>query len=291
MKKRLFSLLLCAVTLILLLPAVAYADMGPKPSVTVTLAGLGSEECYVTLLADETSTGPFSVSTAPVDESSYLVSEHKQEALAAWRAFRGYADADGFHFLEYFSRCSETQPFRWGYYPPRTFKVLLYFPARQSFVVTEVLRRYAFDSCYRVTVNADKSGAAVEKNEDAGAETISLLARIALTLAVELLIALPFGLRRKKLLLILAANVVTQVTLNLLLNWINYTSGSFAFIFHYIWMELLVTLIEAVVYARGFPRAGEPVPPKWVAPVYAVTANAASFGLGLLLARLLPGIF
>ena len=50
-----------------------------------------------------------------------------------------------------------------------------------------------------------------------------------------MLVALLFGFRQKKQLLILAVvNIITQIILNVLLNVINYNSGPLAFTFFYV---------------------------------------------------------
>lgn len=93
----------------------------------------------------------------------------------------------------------------------------------------------------------------MEKNYDYSAEIISLIVRILLTIAVESLIALLFGLRKRDiLLLIFAVNSATQITLNLLLNFFNYTSGGFAYILNYILLELLIIIVEAIIFSRCF---------------------------------------
>lgn len=107
------------------------------------------------------------------------------------------------------------------------------------------------------------------------------------------MIALLFGFRAKKQLLIIGAvNIVTQPILNILLNVINYNQGSMMFVFHYVWMEALVFLIEAVVYSAFLHKYSSTKPTKkWLVPLYALSANAVSFGIGLYVAYLTPGIF
>ena len=45
-------------------------------------------------------------------------------------------DEDGYYFLQFFEDCTETSKFTWGYYPPTKFKILIYFPEHDSFVVS-----------------------------------------------------------------------------------------------------------------------------------------------------------
>ena len=80
------------------------------------------------------------------------------------------------------------------------------------------------------------------------------------------------------------------ILLNLLLHGIFYYHGAFAFVFYYVWLEVLVLVIEGLIYrvllVRGWDRPRKPHP--WL---YATVANAASLGLGLLIANWIPGIF
>jgi hypothetical protein len=76
------------------------------------------------------------------------------EDYAIWEAFDSYQDKDDFYFLQYFTKLGEDAAFRWGYYPPKEFKILLYFPDDGSFAVSdEVYERYAFDSYYTVDLS------------------------------------------------------------------------------------------------------------------------------------------
>ena len=57
---KVFSMILCIVTVSMIFPITANADMGPKPSVRITFKNLGDELCYGTLLSSKESTGPAS---------------------------------------------------------------------------------------------------------------------------------------------------------------------------------------------------------------------------------------
>lgn len=291
MKKKVLTILLCVIITISLLPLTARADMGPKPSVNLQFEGLVGETYYVTLLSQTKSTGPYSAGSESVPPE-YMLGDERALGQSAWTAFQAYRDTDGFYFLQYFARSNNAQDFMWGYYPPSTFKVLVYFPHTDTFLVSGIYTRYAFDSYYAVKIQNDSEPAtlSLQKNYDYSWEMISLAARIAGTLAIELVIAFFFGLNRKKTFgFIILTNILTQTVLNVLLNISNYSYGSMAFVFHYVWMELLVFGIEAAVYSVSFKKKGGIQ--KWVAPVYALTANIASFAVGLLIAKLVPGIF
>ncbi len=296
MKKRMFVFLICMVLLIPLLSISASADAGPKPSVVLEFKGLKNQTYYVTLLSKTSSTGPYSAYNGKNDK--YYGSEDKR---AIWEKFVAYRDTDGFYFLQYFTDCSGSNTFRWGYYPPSTFKILLYFPESDKFVVSaDTYERYAFDSYFTVdasglninSVTASQKEMSVKRTYNFTWEILSLLARIIITIAVEMALAWVLSFRnRKQFSLILKINIVTQIILNVLLNITNYKQGLFAFVFHYIWIEILIFIIEGIVYSkklRSYAENPEKVFSPWG---YAFLANAASFAAGMLIAKLMPGIF
>ena len=298
MKSKLTFILVLFLVLLLAMPLVANADTGPKPSVVISFEGLENEKYYVTLLSDTPTTGPYSVYDENSDPEKYNGVEDKNNV---WKKFISYKDEDGYYFLQYFDECTETSKFIWGYYPPSKFKILIYFPDHDSFAVSnEVYERYAFDSYYKV----DASGMEIQsvtlnnniqaqKNYPYSWELISLISRILITIIIEVLIALLFGFREKKLLLIvLVTNIITQSILNILLNLINYYQGGLMFVLNYIWMELLVIVIEAVAYCILFNKYSKKVPiGKFKVSTYAFIANVVSFCSGLLIAGFIPSLF
>ncbi|MEL7608692.1 MAG: hypothetical protein AAGU74_04250 [Bacillota bacterium] len=296
--KRTILALLCILIVIAAFPASAGADFGPKPSVVIDFKGLEGKRYYATLLSDTESTGPFSAFDE--DNEDYARYQQGEEGYDIFQKFVQYQDNDGFYFLQYFEDCSQTQRFSWTYYPPDVFKVLLYFPDTDSFVVSDrSFKQYAFDSYF----TADGSGLNLSANAqivadlritqsyDYGAQILSLLARIVLTIAIELGIALLFGFREKRLFrFIVIVNVITQIALNVLLNIIDYQLGLFGFLFFYVLLEIAVSLAEAILYAIFLKKLTEKKVPGWKPWVYALVANALSFALGMLLALWIPGI-
>lgn len=180
----------------------------------------------------------------------------------------------------------------------------MYFPETGEYAVSGVYERYAFDSYF--TVNMDDAKPSVDYNEELSSddrlnayksynysvEIGSLVARILITIVIEMAIALLFGYREKKQLLLLAGvNSGTQIILNVLLNIVNYNSGEMAFVVLYILFELIVFAIEAVLFYHFLNKISIKQKPKWLAVVYALVANFVSFEAGMLIAEWLPGIF
>ena len=264
--------------------------MGPKPSVRIEFTGIEGEVYYGTLLSLRDSTGPASAWNGNPDYAHYKPGD---EGYEIWHKFVEYQDTDGYYFLQEWWDCSETNQLNWTYYPPTPFKILLYFPETDTFYVSPVYERYAFDSYFTVDLSAyDTDPIMAHQSYDYTWEIISLIARIILTIDLELGIALLFGYREKKVLGFLAVvNILTQVTLNVALNIINYNSGALTFTFSYVLFEILVFAIEAICYAALLKKYSSKEQKKGRAVGYAFIANAASFAFGLWLAHFIPGIF
>lgn len=288
MMRKLVSVMICLV-LFFSLPVTAKADMGPKPSVRITFTGIQGETYYGTLLSERSSTGPSSAWDGWEDYPDW----EPEDERVIWEKFIAYKDTDGYYFLQEWWDCSESNELNWTYYPPNPFKILLYFPETDTFYVSPIYERYAFDSYFMVDLSDyDTSPITAEKSYDYTWELTSLAARIVLTIALELGIALFFGYREKKALAFLAiVNIITQVTLNVALNIINYVSGSMGFTFAFICMEIVVFAIEAIAYKSLLQRFSTAEQEKRRGVSYALVANAASFAIGLWLAHLIPGIF
>ncbi|MEL7654478.1 MAG: hypothetical protein AAGU75_01070, partial [Bacillota bacterium] len=244
MVKNIISIVLGIVVALCITSTTASADIGPKPSVVIKFEGLRQENCYVTLLSKSDSTGPYSLYDG---DSSYAHYNEDDEGFEIWKKFVSYQDKDGFYFLQYFSKPDDCATFKWGYHPPQEFKILMYFPDSDSFLVSdESYERYAFDSYFKVdatdlssTANNGKISAV--KSYEFTWELFSLITRIVITIALELTVALLFGFRAKKQILIIGiTNVITQTVLNVLLNIINYSQGQMMFVLHYIWLEFFV---------------------------------------------------
>lgn len=285
MKKRLTALLVVLLVFALAMPLAAFADIGPKPSVRVTFTGTGGREFYATLLSQASGTGPYSTEPGRSWGNDLEENEPVRQAMAA------YQDPDGFYFLQTAWQCSETQPLAWTYYPPVTYKLLVYFPDTGEFLTSGVYSRYAFDNYYTVDLADLANGQLVlRKSYDYTWELVSLLVRILATIALELAVAVPFGFAKKPFLRpILAVNVVTQILLNLGLNMIAYWMGGLAFMIFFWPLEVLVFIVEAVAYRpllgrRGGASAG-------LTTIYAFTANVISCVAGFWLAQVVPGIF
>ena len=276
MKRKLSQLIIVFLCMVMLFPIGVNADTGPKPSVRIKFENMGDELCYGTLLAKEESTGPARVWNGSEEDINLNFVDRD-----IWEAFVNYEDSDGFHFLQWAWLISDTKELSWNYYPPNEFKVLLYYPETNTFVVSDVCKRYAFDTYYTVdmdgvdidSIKYDESLSGnqrldMHKSYEFKNELKALGCRMLITVVVEVLIGL-------------LINVITQIILNVLLNV--YTGYGYYFV--YLLLELLVFAIEAIFYCLVFKKK------KWHCVLYALVANVSSFVIGLYLANLFPGLF
>ena len=308
MKKKLPVFLTLVLLIFTFLPLSVSADTGPKPSARVNFINMPADTVfYGTLLSAKKSNGPNAVWNGK-DVDAYHKGNHDWCNLDydTWLAFVEYEDKDGFYFLQEGWLCSESGELAWTYYPPSTFKVLLYFPKQDAFAVSDVCECYAFDSYYTVdlagltagedgtlTLLADGTqGIVAEKSYDYKWELISLICRILITLLFELGLAYAFGIFRRGVIgKLIAVNAFTQILLNILLNLVNYNQGQLAFIFYYVLFEVCAVAIEGALYSYYVKRHPElSITPRRVR-LYAVIANFASLGCGMLVAKYIPGIF
>lgn len=284
------------------------ADTGPKPSVYIQFENMGDELCYGTLLSNYPVAGSSRVWDGDPEEAVHNGNENYKNTLLdhdTWKAFVEYEDPDGYYFVQVAWKVNETKEIDWTYNPPSSFKILLYYPETETFVSSGIYEPYAFDTYYTVDMDGDSIDS-VSYNKKLSTnsrltayrtynyikEFLSLAARIVITIAIEMAVALLFGFRKKKQLLILAlVNTITQVLLNVLLNVIAYRSGPPAFVMYYILFEIIVTVLEAILYCAILKKVSEPPKGNWYYILYALTANAVSFGAGLIVASILPGIF
>ncbi len=306
--RRILSIFICIIILSAFFSLSVSADMGPKPSVRITFTGLGDTACYGTLLSQDHSTGPHSVWDGN-EKYAYHTGNYQGAELDpdTWQLFANYKDPDGYYFLQMAWEIGEDNELAWTYYPPDSFKILLYFPEYNMFMTSGIYERYAFDSYFSVDIpdgSFTEHGVAysepvtastllcAQRSYNYKVELITLAARIIITILIESGIALAFGFREKKeLRLIIGVNTVTQVILNTALNIISYRSGFLAYVAAYIFFELIVFILEAVIYAVCLKRVSSDPPSRAMCVVYAFVANAVSFVSGYLIADIIPNLF
>ncbi len=277
------------IILMLALPAYIYSDAGPKPSVTIDIRGLEGQIYYTTLLSRDKYLGPYSTYNEEYPEEAWYHEE--EEDYPIYKKFIGYTPPEGFYFLQFFQDTSQSHRLNWTYFPPNEYKVLIYLPQGERFIVSsESYTNYAFATRYIATVKGDEI--ILVKGYRVVKEIFSLIGRIILTILVEVGVAWLFKIRQKELIkLIVIVNIVTQILLNVLLNFSSFYLGKLLAVILLLLLEFVVFTIEATIYGLTFKRLSQGEIKGIQGVVYALVANGASLLVGIILAFILPGMF
>lgn len=307
MKNKSIIALLCIILIFSLFPITASADMGPKASVIINFENMGDELCYGTLLSEKKSTGPHMAWNGNEAEARHNENpnySYQTFDYEIWKVFTEYKDKDGYYFLQIGWNVSENKKIDWTYCPPDAFKILLYYPETQTFVVSGIYKKYAFDSYYTVDMEGINIGS-VEYNEKLSSdkryeeylavlkaersyeykrEIISLILRIVITILIETVIAMFFGFRNKKqILLIIGVNILTQIFLNFALNITAYDLANCSLL--YMLSEIIIFALESAIYCKWMKKISNKPKKNRYCILYALIANAASFGAGILISQ------
>lgn len=255
----------------------AFADTGPKPSLTINVTGDVKGKYYIALLS------PY---------ETHYTDEEVDKLPSVRRELYDFSLTDEYYLYDFspvdrvYYEMTGSDSATWGYHPPQEFKILLYFPESGSFIVSEKLEKYAFSSYFTVKVN--DGAMTVEPNGGVRGVLVEiggLLLRIVLTVLIEIGVARGFGIFGKKAFrLIIIINVVTQLLLNALLWKANFDLGGLGVMLALLGGEILVFVIEVIVYGNALPAFTGNDIKSGRAAGYAFVANLASFlGGGVLM--------
>lgn len=266
------------------------ADMGPKPSVDITFLNSPYDNYYVALYSKSQYNGPWSY--YDIEDSYY--EERVSELTDIEKKFLAYEVSDVYFIGLVKNLTMNNNTYYVGYYPPSEFKVVIYIPDNDTFIESKnIISRYAFNSYFTIDFNDINSNTfdAITKTYDYSGEILHCLLRTILTILIEVGLAILFKYRNKSLLFLIIVNVATQIILNVYLNFLNYNNGALSTIIFYIVIEILITIAEATLYALVLPKINKELKHKIPrAIIYAILANALSFGTGLILLNYVPGM-
>ena len=238
--------------------------------------------CYATILWDEI-----------FEESNHkdsLYDTDPQKAYEISTAFASYKDVDNYNVPKTWWKCSEDTKLIWSTYRKGNFKVLIYLPDLEEFIVSKEYARGYADNYYSVNIkkalNNLKKGnheLKIEKGKGFKQEVNNLLWRMFFTIAIELFIALLFGFRKiKQILIIFFTNVFTQLLLNILMHLLIYNEVADYFIILIV-VEFLVFILESSIYIKFLNKFSKKPASNTKIVTYTFIANLISLFLGLLL--------
>ncbi|MDO4193665.1 MAG: hypothetical protein Q4D24_10215 [Erysipelotrichaceae bacterium] len=270
--------MLCAVYL------PVHADMGPKPDLVIDFSGI-HEPCVVTVLSTVKSYGPNQpMQTAWMPWWDEQAPEIDKEIYQKFIDETKLLNEDRTEQLYFWGVLALNSPYVFGYYPPETFYVLVYFPETDSFMLSEEsYTRTVFHTEMAITVengkllfNARQPLYGIMKSWK---DNDAVVLRLLVTVITEIVIGMFFmKYTHKSMLTVIGVNVITQILLNIVI-WLRYyvLSNSVSTYFPVLaGAEVLIFLVEGFIYSKLISREELSRP-----YLYALIANAFTCWLGV----------
>ncbi len=272
--KKLWLLVNIVLIVIILFTSIAGADVGPKPSLEIIVRGMDTDKYWLDLLV--------------TDDANFSWLEITEEERKKVSKLIEYRDEDGFHpallvgtkvplsgDLKGEKQKDGSYLHLFGYVGvPDIFKIVI-LKKDGTLIISEKIERKQFQSVVEFDIKNLKTAEKIPWCNI----SIGFLIRLALTLLIEIFIAIMFGFTLKKSLkIILITNIITQVILNILVFSSDITGGLFAAIITFILAEIFIVIAEVIVYLNLLTQKS-----KLRRLIYAVSANLVSLSAGFML--------
>ena len=224
MKKILLALFL------LLIPTVVYADIGPKPSITINLKNMKGTNYKIDLLSD---------CSTKKDEIVSSYSSYKDEPIYKYHEGNLYATTLRDFLLHGDVEGNKSHTHKFTYFGvPNEFKVIIQM-SDGTIRVSDVIKKTSFD--YKVTLDVDTMTIVGKSNH----KVFKFFGLLLLTIIVELLIAMLFKIKDYKVIFI--TNLITNSLLQLAIMRYLPIMGSMIIL---VIFELIVFVLEYLVYLK-----------------------------------------
>lgn len=250
---------------------------GRKPSVFIDLKGIENGPVYVTLLAESA--------------DQYTVHEYKEpkdqtEAATGtvpnfiWEKFADFAQKEDFHLLAYIGKYDLQNPaFAWEYFAPKAFKILIYFPEQDKFVLgKQVIRNHLLESRYTAEVQGEQVVLSA-KWDVVALEFLMFLMRLAISLGIKIMLAyLMFRFdiewQRRGF---LEVSLITQIAQHLIAGIAYLYLGIIGFYYFLILLHAIVLLVEGGYYTAAFREHEATKKEKLLLLLYVIFTNGGTF--------------
>ena len=269
-----------AFCLSLLMASSARADMGPKPNVTIKIKNMPEQEFVLALLTKDDERGNEGEYTEDAnDPYASMKKKIHDYAEDGWKLAHG---PGGSPFMTnsveggLINQYSEGSA-RFTYYAPSNFKVMIVTGDGTQYVSNEVeTTRFSAICIYDLTTGELTEDLETyhenDKQEYIGMAMLYLVG----TIMVEGLVLILFGLSQaRNLPIFLFANILTQAYMHVdaWLYEMRHGSGGMAGTIHYVIKEILIILVECVLYALCMKQENGK---KLRIILYAIVANLVS---------------
>ncbi len=277
MRKLKYVFLSICLVLIFIIIKPSSADMGPKPSIYITIKGIEGD--YVAAFAASYASGP------NFDYESYKEGSY---GYLEYNPIMEYKDDEGFKWITRYYKCKDKTDISFTYYAPEVFKLVIYKDGK-LYSVTESIKKYAYAAYYTIDFNeniiTENNIIEYEINNSYNyvKEILNLISRIVLTLLIEFALFFLFRLYTKhNFKVVLITNLITQILLNIILNLKYYYNGLLSAYAILILLEIGILIIETIIYKLFLKDKN-----KVLITIYPIIANISSFIVGLLIFNML----
>jgi len=210
MIKKCLSLLIIAAALIIFLPKITSADLGPKPTVNIDVfynQQVVPDPNFSAKMLECISQADFT-SREDRDSLKDLIPQFKINKYDSAKNCYWYPAEFAWGGKCNNSKCT------FGYMPPSDFKLTVYVPSLDRVFVTNEISRTNFNSHYKVDLLSDGSAKIIETTPTLQQDQIlSFIKAFIITIILELLVSLIFvvitKIPKKILVYVLLANMIT----------------------------------------------------------------------------------
>ena len=263
-------------------PIIAFADVGPKPSLEIIVKGMDNGDYWLDLLV--------------TDKSEYSWLELSHEERERVKKLAEYVDEEGFHSallggtrvplfgeLKGEKNSDNTYSHNFSYIgTPGIFKIAI-LTEDNTLIISDLIHRKHFNSIVEFDLRDEVLQGDIVVSAGQAKEispilrmSFGFISRLLLTLAIEIGIALLFGFTIKNSgKILLKTNIFTQVLLNIAILWMNLSYGLLIALLVFLLMEIFIIIFETIIYAKYLTE--KPIGRRIA---YGILANIASLVVG-----------
>lgn len=301
MRKVLILLLVFTLFTIGMKPQDVHADMGPKPSIQITIKGVDTPYSFDLITPyEDLEAMTYTENQGYVDDESYYKDDYPDSLIL-------FQDRDNFSSYHRYNgigaiRQESEHVFNANYHGPKTYKIVLVTEDNQ-FIISKQVVNLIFDtvvtwdltgvdlseSSYDLGELSGNMGIGTLDNHTGGGQIVWMtvwrtITRVIATIFIELVVFLFIFRYREKdtFKKMIVVNVISQTVLSALLVIGYMQSNFFGFFGTLIFGEFLVFLGEAVLFTYWF-KEGSKTKAFW----FAIAANTASLWVSIFITTLI----
>jgi len=272
--KKLLSVLLILNLCLFICPFLAYADVGPKPTLEVIAQNMPDTTCYLDLLVNDPPEGVHQNITEVEKYDPQLLEKLKKYKIDGWRPAMVTGTMPPL-FGDIICDIKNGQcTLNFSYLGvPDKFKIIVVSSDGKT-TVSNVIERKAFNS----TVRFDYETGRASERSPLWAYLFQFIFTCSVTIVIEGVVLLLFGFNLKSNWKpFITINVITQVLLTLVVFSTMYKLGTLLAVLLYLPFEMIILVMEASLFAKYLKQHS-----KARRVFFAVTANIASFIFGIM---------